>query len=372
MSLGDDLSLDLNLLDEGGDNTLFEDLDADTINLASKQPEKKETKTQTSSEGPDLTGSESVAGEGEKTKAPEKKADSSISSPKADESGDLSHVYSSLAAHLHKSGVLSSLDEKTSVKDFNDLQKLIKAEITSGVDELTKSYQEAMEKGVPQDEFIQYERQIQQLESLTPEVIKAESNSDLRFKILAQDFLNRNFTREEAERYAKRSVDLGEDIEDAQKAIENIKSFTKKQFEVRQEQIKEEEEKVTNNIKQFIDKTSEVINGIKIDDNQKDKLFKQITTPIARDKESGKPLSKYGKAMSEDPVKMKVMTEYLFMITDGFSDFSKLNTTIETEKTKELDNLLKSSSSAFATSAGTVNTKDKESSFLSGDWQIDV
>jgi hypothetical protein len=370
MTLGDDLSLDLNLLDEGTDQTLFEDI---VIPDDNSQPEIKKTEVsqpqpKTSSEKPNV--SESVAGEEEKAKSPEKKADTSISSPDSD-NDKLSEVYSSLATHLHKSGVLSSLNTEKPVKSFADLQEAIKSEITNGLDEITKSYKEAMERGVPQDEFVQYERTMQQLNSITPEVLADDNNSELRFKVLAQDFLNRNFTREEAERYAKRSVDLGEDVEDAKKAIENIKSFTKVQFEQKEKEIKEREEKVNTDLKQFIDKTTEVIDGIKLDDNQKEKLFKQITTPIARDKD-GKVLSKYGKALTDDPVKMKVITEYLFMITDGFSDFSKLNTTIETGKTKELDEILKSSVSTFSQDGSYTSQIDNESKFLTGDFEIDV
>ena len=369
MDLGDDLSLDL--LEEGSDQMLFEDLD---VKAPTGQTEVKKELDKQSGEDPPKKDLESVAGEGDKTQAPEKKADASISSPKAEGSDDdLSQVYSSLATHLHKSGVLSSLDKDTPVKSFNDLQKAIKNEITNGVDEISRSYQEAMEKGVPQDEFVQHERTMAQLDSITPELIKDENSSDLRFKILAQDFLNRNFTREEAEKYAKRSVDLGEDIEDAEKALGNIREHTLAQFEKRQGEIKEEEKKDVDSIKQYIDKTSEVIDGIKLDDNQKDRLFKQITTPIGRDKETGTILSRYGKALREDPVKMKVMTEYLFMITDEFSDFSKLNNTIETEKTRELDDILKQSVSNFSQDGSSIASgKDKESSFLTGDWQIDV
>ena len=368
MDLGDDLSLDL--LEEGSDTMLFGDLD---VKAPEGQTEvKKEPEIKQSGEGPVKKDSESVAGEEEKTVIPEKKASDSISSPKGGESEDLSQVYSSLATHLHKSGVLSSLNEDTPIKSFNDLQKAIKNEITNGIDTISKSYQEAMERGVSEDEFVQYERAMGQLNAITPDVIKDENSSELRFKILAQDFLNRNFTREEAEKYAKRSVDLGEDITDAEKALGNIKQHTQSQFDKRQGEIEEEEKQVNNDIKQFIDKTSEVIDGIKLDDNQKERLFKQITTPIGRDKETGNVISKYGKALREDPVKMKVMTEYLFMITDGFSDFSKLNTEIETEKTKELDNILKQSISSFSQDGSATSGTDKESSFLIGDLDIDV
>ena len=161
-------------------------------------------------------------------------------------------------------------------------------------------------------------------------------------------------------------MDIGEDVQDATNALKRIKDFTISNFESQKKAIQEEQDNVNKSIKEFIDKKSEFINGIKLDDNDREKLYKQITTPVARDKE-GNPLSKYGKALKDDPSATRATVEYLFMITDGFKDFSKLTNTIESSKTKELDDLLRSNSSSFTQGNNNPKFTDTTTSFLVDD-----
>lgn len=361
MEFGEDLSL--NLLGED-DNLIFDDIMVDTSGAPKKEVQPPVGKKIDES-GEDIKSPESVAGEEGKTKIPGKEG--SISSP----NDDLSPIYSSLAAHLHDSGVLSNLKDDKPIKDFNSLKDAIAEEIKNGISETQRAYKEAAERGVAEDDYFAYEKMMSQLNNITETVLQSPENAELRGKIIAQDFLNRGFDKEDAEKYAKRSIDLGEDLEDATKSLGRIKEFTTSEFQKRQEAEKAKEESVNKDIKQFIDKKKEFIDGIDIDENQKEKLYKQITTPVARDK-AGTILSKYGKALKDDPIEMRVTTEYLFMITDGFKDFSKLNNTIETAKTKELDTLLKNNSSAFMTDGTGSKRKDDQTNFLMGDLEIDI
>ena len=72
--------------------------------------------------------------------------------------------------------------------------------------------------------------------------------------------------------------------------------------------------------------------------------------------------------MSDNPIKMRVMNEYMFMLTKGYTDFSKLSNMVESKVTNDLDKLLKTSSSILTQGMET----DNESKFGLEDIKIDI
>ena len=212
MDFGEDLTM--GMLSEDNDDLqedfLISEEDSLKKDLDIKPEDKNLSKNIKPSEGDDFL--ESVAGkEGEGT------PDAKTSSPSA--GNDLSAIYSSVATHLHETGVLPSLNEESKIENADDLQVAIQAEITNGLEETARQYKEAMQRGEPEDAYVKYQRQQEQLTDITEDVLTAADNNDLRFKINAQDFLNRGFNVEEAKKFAQRSQDLGEDANDARGAL---------------------------------------------------------------------------------------------------------------------------------------------------------
>ena len=354
--LGDDLSLDLDDQFLEIKDPPEEDIDDKEKNNSSDSPEKEK---------------ESVASEEDKVNTHAEEGQSS--SPQADDE-TLSAIYSSLAEHVHDAGVLPSLNlEETPIKNADDLAKAVQREIDNSLDEIHKNYNDAMKAGVSQDDYAVYQQTMQQLDSINDEVLGKEENANLRMEIIARDFINKGFDENTAIKYAKRSIDLNEDIIDAKAALERLKENTKSQYQSRLDEAKKKEEKALDDIKSFIDKTDEVIKGVKISKLAKDKLYSQITTPVTRSAD-GKPVNAYARDYVKDPVKMRVMSEYLYMITNGYTDFSTINKSVETRVSKSLDNLLKNNGAGFLGGGGVnFDNKDNNSQFSLGDGlELDV
>lgn len=380
MGQGQDLSI--GMLSE--DNDLQEDFmiskeESLSINLdGSSNTDELETKTDKNDKGDknntndDLNNFseeetlESVAEE-DKGKAPEAQP-----SPGSDK--DMSHIYSSLAAHFHEKGVLPSLNlDEDKIKSADDLQNAIKKEIDNSISERQKAYEEAINKGEPESDYVRYSKQKESLDAITDEVIESNDSETLRFNIIAQDFVNKKFSKEDAIKYARRSQELGEDIADAKKAITDIRNHNETSYKSKVAEKQQKELDAVEKIKSFINSKDEIIKGIKLNDVTKNKLLKQMTTAVGRDSK-GEPITEYGKALIDDPVKTKAVTEYMFLITKGFTDFSKINNLITTKANKNIDDLLRSTGGDFLnTGKVNFNNTDNNSTFSIGDkFELDI
>lgn len=306
---------------------------------------------------------ESVAGKEGNDKTPEV---SSSSSP-----GNLSQIYSSFATSLVDKGVLSNLDlSEKKVESLEDLQNAIQEQINRSVGDLEKEYMEAMRGGVDKDAFVNYQRTKNQLDNIKEEMIRSEDDRAiaLRRNIIGQDFLNRGFSKAEAIDYANRSVDLGQDVNDAIQALSRLKAHNEQTFSEHKENERLETEKTHGDIKKYIDSTGEVFKGLKLSKAVKDRLYKQIIDPVGTGK-SGKPVNQFAAEYEKDPIKFQVMQNYLYMVTKGFTDFSKLTNVATTQASRQMDELLKNSNPNFLENSqgGNIGLQDNNSTFSIGD-----
>lgn len=355
MDIGDDLTINMLSDDPQGEADFV--LDVGTDVPAEEKKEKKETSINISDE---VLPQESVA---EKKGDEETPGVSKTSSPSGT---DVSHIYSSLAAHFHEAGVLPSLNlEETKIESKEDLEEAIKAEITNGLDTSVRQYREAMEAGEPQDAYVNYTRQKEQLSQITDDVLNHSDSGELRYKIIAQDFINRGFERDEATKFAKRSQDLGEDVADAAKSLERIKQYNEDEYKTAISVKEQKEKENVENIQRFVENTDEIIKGIKITKATKDSLINQMSTAVGRD-DKGNPVTAYGEALLKDPIRTKTVAEYLFLISKGFKDFSKINTLLESSTTAKLDDILKGAGSGFL-NGGDASPADNNQTFSIGD-----
>ena len=289
-------------------------------------------------------------------------------------SGDnkLSPIYSSLADHLVKQGVLPSLNlEDSKITNLEQLQEAIKAEIDGNISQSQKDYNEALKGGVEKSTYVEYQKVKSQLDSITDDILVAEDERslNLRKNVIGQDFLNRGFNKQEATKYAQRSIDMGEDVADSLQAIIRLKEHNDSNYETSKANDELEKEKVHKDIKSFIEGTGEVLKGLKLNKNLKDKLYDQIIKPTGND-EKGNPINEYADAYKKDPVRFQVMQNYLFMMTKGYTDFSKLTNVGATNANIEMDELLKNTNPSFFQSGNGVGL-ETETSFTLGDLEID-
>lgn len=278
--------------------------------------------------------------------------------------GDSPNPYSSLALALAEEGVLPSFDNsKDKVQSVDDLIEIFKKEIKSNeYKDLTdeqREYLDAIRSGVPPEVYTQGKSALNELSSITQEEIA--ENEVLRKQLIIQDFVAKGVNQAKAEKLAQRSMDIGEDENDALEALESLKEIQKSQFEQSQlehkakiEKAKQASEEQIKTLQKTINETKEIIPGMKLTDKVKERVFEQATKPVGQ-LQNGQYINAVAKAKMEDPIAFETKLNYLFYVTNGFSDFSKIATSQKSKAVKELDDLVKGNTFIPSGSAATKN-----------------
>lgn len=196
--------------------------------------------------------------------------------------------------------------------------------------------------GVPLKDIIAYNDNMLKWSSITEDKLKEDAR--LRKEVIKQDLINRRYAPEKADKLAQRSIDLGEDIDDALEAFSNITAFEKakldnikEQERLRQEEFETSKAKQIESIKGAINSTEEIIPGIKLNEDTKSKIFKSITTIVGQDSE-GRPYNAAVKKRAESPVDFDTKLHYYIQLGlfDKNPDFSKLVNVTKTKVTSKL------------------------------------
>lgn len=261
------------------------------------------------------------------------------------------NLYSSLAKVLYEEGVATHLDlEKDKIQSAEDLVAIIQREVNarefSDLSDTQKQYLEALRSGVPEESVKESFQIDAMLDSITEDALVEDE--DLRLDINKQYYIARGFDDAEATKYAKRSLDMGEDLEDARTNLEALRQLNSTR---RNEQIRLAAEKRENYIKEgkeTLSKLKESVNNIQdlipeanLDPKTKDSLFRLITSPAGE--AQGQQVNAVFKYINENPVEANIKIAYLFQATDGFKDFTKLITKkAKSKASKELETFLQS------------------------------
>ena len=113
------------------------------------------------------------------------------------------------------------------VNDATAFAEIIEKEVNSRFDEKQRRIAEALDAEVEVSKIQSYERTISQLNAVTDEALKDESEKgeNLRKVLIYNDFINRGYSKERAERELKKSLDAGTDIDDAIEALQAAKQY---------------------------------------------------------------------------------------------------------------------------------------------------
>jgi hypothetical protein len=262
-------------------------------------------------------------------------------------------IFTSFANLLAEKGLLSSFDSNNKITSEDDLTELLRSEI----DNQSKNYLkekigedglEALEKGVSLQEYQNYKNTLDTLDSVDEEAL--ESNLDLSKKIILEDYKAQGFSEERALRLLNKSVDLGEDsiLEDAKESLQSLKDLQKVNFQKQQEEKarqiqeqKKQQEKIDNDLKNSVYNTDEIIEGIKLNKEIKDRMYNTMTNIVSKN-ENGIPENKLMKERRENPIEFDTKLYYLYEITKGFKDFSKIINTTKSKVTSDFEKALRS------------------------------
>lgn len=274
----------------------------------------------------------------EKTEA-EKDTENKEDKPLSSESKDSSSTISVLANYLKEEGVFSSelegLDKIESVSDLKELiAKQVQAERYADLSENQQRYLQSIESGVPLNEYEAAEKEIQALEQITLEELAADGQ--LRFDIIANDLINSGLSEEKATALAQRSFDLGKDQEDAKDSIQSLYNKSVEVFNAKMESKKVEKQATLEEVRKSIDSKEFVMSDIKLSKENKDEIFKMMTTQVDTTPE-GYPVNAFGKWKQENGVEAEIILNALFINTNGFKNLGDIKTQVSSKAAKELE-----------------------------------
>lgn len=266
---------------------------------------------------------------------------------------DTEKLYSTLAAEFKAKGVLANLDlDKEKITSMEDINKALEREIESRLTGRQRKIDEAINAGVPAKEIDKQLKSVESLKGISQDFVSDPENSDFRKNVIAQDFINKGYNKEKAIVLAQRSIDAGEDVQDAIDSLNEIISLEESKIDKLITGEREKESKAINDIKELIQEKEEILPGIKLTIEQKEALYNSVIT------DKGNKENAFMKAQQEDPLGSRMKLEALFFITKGFTDFSAFGKSQETKISNSIESLLRGTS---FTSDGRVNTETKDS-----------
>lgn len=298
------------------------------------------------------------------------------------------NFYSSIAKALKEEGIFPDLDDEnvSKVQAPEDFRDLIDQQIRAGLEERQKRIDEALSVGVEPTEIKKYENTLSFLDSINDDKISDESDNGekLRKDLIYQDFINRGYSKERAEREVKKSFDSGTDIEDAKEALQSNVDYFKgkydaliKEAQTSAEQEEAERKEQAEKLKTSILTDKDVFGDLSIDKSTRQKIYDNIAKPIYKDPETGEYYTAIQKYEMEHRTDFLKNLGLLFTLTDGFKNLDGLvkgKVKKEVKKgLRDLENTLNNTSRASDGNLKFVSgvSEDPES-FIGRGWKLDV
>ena len=388
MELGE-LNFD-NILDENQIANLFEEGE-ETQETPPEQQENKETNNkennQENNQEPHINNEETTEVDAENLfdepegvgSEDEEKEDTN--SEKVSTSPNSKNFFSSIAKAFAEEGIFPDLneDEVANIKTAESFRELIDKQIQSQLDEKQKRIDEALNVGIEPDDIRKYENTLSYLDEVSEDKLAEETTEgeELRKRLIYQDYINRGFSQERATKEVKRSIDSGNDIEDAKEALNSNKEYFKTQYDkllndAKEEQKKYEQERKNQaeQLKKSIIEEKKVFGDIEVDKSTRQKIFDNLSKPVYKDEETGTYMTALQKYQHDNPNEFIKNVSTIFTLTDGFKNLNKLvkgKVNKEIKKGfRELENTLNNTARNSDGSINFASGVDDENSMFKG------
>lgn len=262
---------------------------------------------------------------------------------------DPNTLFKAFAETLAEEGVLPELKLEEFDGTAEGLITAVQNEIKSGVEDykaglpaVVKHLLDNWEEGVPLDKLIDIKSNQIKYSSITEEKLKEDPSVA---KQVVKELYKRTtkFSDAKIEKEISRLEDADELISEGKEALTEIKKLDeeaeKQVIELTKKQQAEQKiknEETLKRIETTVTSIKEVIPGIKVTEKEAANILKNMTTPVAIDGE-GRPISKISMARDEDPIGFDAKLNYLFEVTKGFTDFTKITNKAQTKAVKDLE-----------------------------------
>lgn len=365
-----------NLFDEEGSKT------QETPPEPTEDDKKNKETTEVQVDAEDLFESESVgSGKEDKQGKEDTSPDGTGTSPKT-------NFYSSIASALKEDGIFQNLDNDKAkeIKDAESFAQAIRDEVSAQFDERQKRIDEALNAGIEPSEVQKYERTLNYLDSIKDENISDESEQgeQLRRQLIYNDFINRGYSKERAQREVKKSFDAGTDIEDAKESLKSNKEFFKSSYDSIVEEAKKEEEKEieerkkdAETLKKNILEEEKVFGELQIDKATRQKVFDNVSKPVYKDPETGELFTALQKYEMDNRLDFLKNVGLIYTLTDGFKNLDGLiKGKVKKEVRKGLRELETTINNTARTSDGNLRfatgVDEDPESYVGKGWHLDV
>lgn len=380
-----ELSLNNILGSEEIDNLFLED--SQETASETKEVEKTKEKEDDTTEDIDIN---SLFGNPESVGSEEQDIDTQEepSSEKESTSSNKKYIYSSIAQALKEEGVFPDVEDSIleDIKNPEDFRDLINKQIQAGLQEKQKRIDEALSVGVEPSQIQKYEQVIKVLSDIKEDAIKDESakGEQLRKDLIYQDFLNRGYSKERAEREVKKSFDSGLDIEDAKEALASNLDYFNESYKNLINEAKEAETLRTNNLKKQAETLKKsiiedkvIFGELEVDKSTRQKIYDNISKPVYKDPDTGEYLTSLQKYEKENKTEFLKNVGLIYTLTDGFKSLDKLvKGKVNKEVKKGLRDLERTLNNTRRDSNGNLqyisSINDDSESFIGKGWNLDV
>ena len=298
------------------------------------------------------------------------------------------NFYSSIAKALKEEGIFLDLDDEVAdnIKTPEDFAEAVEKQIQAKFDERQKRIDDALNVGIEPSEIKRFENTLNYLNSLQDSALSDESDKGekLRQQLIYQDFINRGYSKERAQREVQKSFNSGTDIEDAKEALASNKEFFQNEYDNLIKEAQEEEKKEiqerkeqAEKLKKSILEDSKVFGELQIDKATRQKVFDNISKPVYKDPETGMLFTAIQKYEMDNKNEFLKNVGLLFTLTDGFKNLDGLiKGKVRKEVKKGLRELEHTLNNTSRTLDGNLKFagegEDDPESFIGKGWDIDV
>jgi len=283
------------------------------------------------------------------------------------------------ARFLSEQGNLTSYDEekfKKTIEEegedealaklWNNEAEAIRNEILDTYDQDVKEYLDMLDSGVDPATAKDIVSNEKKLSEITPDSLEEDDKEDLRKDLIRQNLkVTTSFSDKKIDKLVDQAVSLGEDVEEAQEALEGLKkhyeeskkSEKEKVKKTQEEQMKAAEEQLKV-FKEDVNKLEEIVPGMPLTKKQKQNIIDKLTKPVKE--ENGVALNAVWAKRQEDPFKFDTIVAALddLGIFDGKWD--KLTKRVKTDTVNKLKESLNKTSQRTRTGAPTSYGSDDE------------
>jgi len=284
------------------------------------------------------------------------------------------------ARHLSEQGNLTSFDEdefKQKVAEegdeaalshlWNKESEAIRNEILDTYDQDVKEYLDMLDTGVSPDTAKSLASSRKNLEQISEDKIEDENNEDLRKDLIRQRYkATTRFSDKKIDKLVDQAVSLGEDIDEAKEALEDLRNHYEEQTKAEKEQAKQQEvqareqaKKDLEDFKQRVQDLEEIVPGMPLNKKQKQGLIDKLTKPVTE--VNGQPLNSIWAKRQKDPFKFDTVIAALDDIGVFEGKWDKLTKRMKTDTVNKLkESLNKTSQRTRAGSYRSGNDSDDE------------